>query len=158
MPAHPRLSEPAELGDGGARALTQLSAAPGGEAQPGAWIVYDGDCPFCSRYVRLVRLREAVGPIRLVNARDGGPLVEEIRRAGLDLDEGMVLKLDGRLYAGAACVRRLALLSTPVGTFNRVNRAILSSATAARVLYPILRSGRNLALRLLGRSQIGHGG
>ena len=37
-----------------------------------ASIVYDGDCPFCSRYVKLVRLREALGSVDLVNARDGG--------------------------------------------------------------------------------------
>jgi predicted DCC family thiol-disulfide oxidoreductase YuxK len=116
--------------------------------------VYDGDCPFCSRYVQMVRLREAVGPVRLVNARDGGPLVEEARRAGFDLDAGMMLKMGGKLYFGDACVQRLALLSTPVGAFNRINRAILSSPTAARILYPILRSGRNLTLRLLGRRRI----
>ena len=39
-------------------------------------IVYDGDCPFCSRYVALVRLREAVGQVVLANARDGGPVVD----------------------------------------------------------------------------------
>ena len=90
--------------------------------------MYDGDCPFCSRYVQMVRLREAVGPVRLVNAREGGPLVEEARRAGFDLDAGMVLKMGGRLYFGDACVQRLALLSTPVGSFNRINRAILELA------------------------------
>jgi len=52
------------------------------QAAPAAWIVYDGDCPFCSRYVRLVRLRDAIGPVALVNARDGGELVDEIRAAG----------------------------------------------------------------------------
>ena len=61
-----------------------------------AWLVYDGDCPFCSRYVQYLRLRQAAGPVRLVNAREGGPLVDELQRAGLDLDEGMVLKLGGR--------------------------------------------------------------
>jgi hypothetical protein len=116
--------------------------------------VYDGDCPFCSRYIQMVRLREAVGPVRLVNARDGGPLVEEAWRAGFDLDAGMMLKMGGKLYFGDACVQRLALLSTPVGAFNRLNRAILSSPTAARILYPILRSGRNLTLWLLGRRRI----
>ncbi len=89
----------------------------------GAWIVYDGECPFCSRYVAMLRLRETLGSIALVNARDGGPEVEEARAAGLDLDEGMVLKFDGRLYHGDDCIHRLALLSTPSGAFNRVNAA-----------------------------------
>ena len=122
--------------------------------EPEVLIVYDGQCPFCSRYVKLVRLRETLGPVRLVNAREGGPLVEELQRAGVDLDEGMALKLDGRLYHGHDCVHMLALLSTPSSAFNRLNAALFRSPRAARLLYPVLRTGRNAALRLLGRSKI----
>jgi predicted DCC family thiol-disulfide oxidoreductase YuxK len=119
-----------------------------------AAIVYDGECPFCSRYVRLVRLRESVGPVELINARDGGPVVAEIVRAGIDLDEGMVLKLGNRLYHGDDCIHMLALLGTRLGVFNRLNAAMFRSPRAARFFYPALRAGRNAALRLLGRSRI----
>lgn len=130
------------------------SSPPGGASKPCAWIVYDGQCPFCSSYVRLVRLRESLGEVALVDARKGGAIVDEIIEAGLDLDEGMVLKMDGRLFYGAECIHRLALLSTPSGLFNHVNRAVFQSPTASRLLYPFLRSGRNLLLRLLGRRKI----
>ncbi|HEX6145038.1 MAG TPA: DCC1-like thiol-disulfide oxidoreductase family protein [Geminicoccaceae bacterium] len=123
-------------------------------SEPRAWIVYDGQCPFCSRYVALLRLRAALGQVVLVNAREGGPLVEEIERAGIDLNEGMVLKMDGELHHGDACIHRLALLSTPSGWFNRLNGAVFGHRRAARVLYPVLRTGRNLTLRLLGRDRI----
>jgi predicted DCC family thiol-disulfide oxidoreductase YuxK len=119
-----------------------------------AWIVYDGQCPFCSRYVQLVRLRESLGRVQLVDARKGGPEVDEVRQAGLDLDEGMVLKLDGRLYHGADCIHMVALLSTPSSWFNRVNAAMFRSRTASRLLYPVLRTGRNTVLRILGRSKL----
>jgi predicted DCC family thiol-disulfide oxidoreductase YuxK len=33
-----------------------------------ALLYYDGDCPFCSRYVRWLRLQRAVGSVHLVNA------------------------------------------------------------------------------------------
>ena len=122
--------------------------------EPGAWIVYDGQCPFCSRYVALLRLRDSLGEVRLINARDGGPVVEELERAGVDLDEGMVLKLDDRLYHGHDCIHVLALLSTPSGSFNRINAALFRSPRVARLLYPVLRTGRNAVLRLLGRSKI----
>jgi predicted DCC family thiol-disulfide oxidoreductase YuxK len=118
------------------------------------WVVYDGQCPFCSRYVQLVRLRETLGQVRLIDARKGGPQVDEVRRAGLDLDDGMVLKLDGRLYHGADCINMLALLSTPSSGFNRLNAALFRSPTASRLLYPVLRAGRNAVLRLLGRGKI----
>lgn len=118
------------------------------------WLLYDGECPFCAAYVSMVRLRDAVGPMPLINAREGGPEVREARAAGLDLDEGMVLKLDGRLYHGQDCVNRLALITTPSGGFNRLNAWVFRSPTRSRILYPVLRSGRNLALRLLGRTKM----
>lgn len=124
------------------------------QSQSDTWIVYDGQCPFCSRYVQLVRLRETLGEVRLIDARKGGPEVEEVRRAGLDLDEGMVLKLDGRLHHGADCINKLALLSTPSSRFNRLNAAVFRSRTASHVLYPMLRTGRNAVLRILGRPKI----
>ena len=124
--------------------------------QPRAWLVYDGECPFCSRYVELVRLRDSLGQVELVNARDGGPLVDEIVAAGLDLDDGMVLKIDDHLHHGDECIHMLALLSTPSNAFNRLNGAVFRSRTASRLLYPILRAGRNATLRVLGRTKMNH--
>jgi len=121
---------------------------------PDAWIVYDGDCPFCARYIRLLRLRESAGNVLLVNARGGGPLVDEIRAAGLSLDEGMVLKLGGQLYHGDECMHRLALMSTPSTLFNRINGSVFRSPAVSRILYPVLRGGRNLTLRLMGRERL----
>ena len=127
-----------------------LSDLDGGDA----WLIYDGDCPFCSRYAHYVRVRDSVGRLHLVNARDGGPLVDAIRAHGLDLDEGMVLKLGERVYHGADCIHALALLGTRSGGFNRLNAAIFRSPQAARLLYPVLRAGRNLVLRALGRTRL----
>ena len=119
------------------------------------YIVYDGECPFCSRYVRLLRLRKALGEVELVNARNGGPIVDELLCAGLDLDEGMVLKIGEKLYHGADCINRLALLSTRSGIFNKFNRFVFANEMVSAILYPILRAGRNGVLRILGRSKIG---
>lgn len=118
-----------------------------------AWLVYDGECPFCSAYVKYVRVREHVR-LHLVNARNGGPLVDEIVSRGLDLDEGMVLKMGDRYYHGADCINVLATLSTRSSTFNRINARMFSSPALARALYPVLRTGRNGALSLLGRRRL----
>jgi predicted DCC family thiol-disulfide oxidoreductase YuxK len=118
------------------------------------WLLYDGDCPFCSRYVAYLRLREAVGPVTLADARSHSELLDEALQHGYDLDEGMLLKLDGRYYHGAECINVLALLTTSSGIFNRMNRAVFRSKTVARLAYPALRLGRNLALKLLGREQL----
>jgi predicted DCC family thiol-disulfide oxidoreductase YuxK len=120
----------------------------------GAVVVYDGQCPFCSTYVRFTRLRDAVGPVELVDARSGGPVVEEAVRAGLDLDAGMVLKYGGRLYHGADCLNMLSLLSSRSGVFNRLMAFTFARPGIAHMAYPALRAGRNATLRLLGRRQI----
>lgn len=118
------------------------------------WLLYDGECPFCSRYVVHVRLREAVGAVTLANAREHPALVEEVRRLGHDVDEGMVLKLNGRYYHGADCMHALALLTTRAGWFNRLNSLAFRSPAFSRFAYPILRAGRNFTLKLLGRQRI----
>jgi predicted DCC family thiol-disulfide oxidoreductase YuxK len=118
------------------------------------WLLYDGECPLCSRYVVHVRLREAIGPVTLANAREYPQLVDEVRRLGYDIDAGMVLKLNGRYYHGADCIHALALLTTPAGWFNRLISLAFRSRAFSRLAYPVLRAGRNLTLRLLGRSPL----
>lgn len=118
-----------------------------------SWIAYDGQCPFCQAYVRLTRLRES-GAFSLIDARGAHPALEEVRRAGLDLNEGMVVKHGGRLYHGADAMHLLSLLSTRSGVFNRVMALLFGRPRLARLLYPVLRAGRNLTLRLLGRQPI----
>jgi hypothetical protein len=118
----------------------------------GIQIAYDGECPFCTGYVRLLRLRQAVGHVELINARDAHPFVEEIVAAGLDLNEGMVAKYDGRLYHGHECVHLLSTLSEPDRMSSGILGGIFGSQRRARLFYPYMRAGRNLALRILGRA------
>lgn len=118
------------------------------------YIVYDGDCPFCANYVRLQQLRASIGPVRLVNARNGGPDVEAVKAAGLNLDEGMALSYEGRIYHGAACMNMLALLSDSRNPLSRFVQWLFHSRSRSTFLYPFLRSGRNLTLKLLARRRI----
>lgn len=127
---------------------------PMNETAPGAVVIYDGECPFCSAYVRLTRLRDAVGPVRLIDARLGGPEVDGALAAGLDLDDGMVLDFGGRRYHGADSLAMLALLSSGSGFFNRLTARLFRDPAVARRLYPAMRAGRNLTLRLLGRRKL----
>jgi predicted DCC family thiol-disulfide oxidoreductase YuxK len=121
-----------------------------------AVLVYDGDCPFCRAFVKRLRVDGALGPLELVNARERPDVVESLRARGLDVDKGMVLSLGDRDYHGDEALHRIALMSTPVGVFNRVNAWVFSNPAVSRVAYPVLKAGRNAALRLLGRGRISH--
>jgi predicted DCC family thiol-disulfide oxidoreductase YuxK len=120
----------------------------------GVIIIYDGDCPFCSAFVRMMRLREAAGPVRLVDARSGDPVVARLSAAGYDLDRGMVVQTGDAVHYGDAAVHVLSLMTTQSGMFNRLMRAVFSRKRVARVVYPPLVAGRNLTLRILGRGKI----
>lgn len=114
-------------------------------------IFYDGQCPFCSRYVSLLRLRETVGTVRLVDLRKDESVRKSLFEQGFDLDQGMVAEIDGERFAGAEAVQRLSLLSTSSGAFNALNHRLMESPLFSRLLYPLLRAGRNASLLLLGR-------
>ena len=109
---------------------------------PRAHLVYDGDCPLCSAFVKRLRIASAVGELELVNAREGGPVVEAVRRRGLDLDEGMVLVLGEDAWHGEEALHRIALMSTRYGWLNRLNASLFSHRTLSRLAYPALRAGR----------------
>lgn len=116
-------------------------------------IIYDGQCPFCSAYVRRARLQE-LADVTLTNARDVPALVAELAREGIDLDTGMVIMFDGTRYHGAAAMHVLASLTTPVGIWNRMNAWLFGSTRRALIVYPWLRRGRGAVLWLLRRPRL----
>jgi predicted DCC family thiol-disulfide oxidoreductase YuxK len=119
-----------------------------------SYVVYDGECPFCTQYVKLVRLREAIGPVKPVNAREDHAVVRYLKSKGVDLNQEMALVMKGEIFTGPDCMHRLALLSTGSGFFNGLMSRMFASRGLTRTLYPFLRAGRNLTLRALGRKQI----
>ena len=120
----------------------------------GLQIVYDGECPFCSQYVTMTRLRDSVGQVELIDARSDHPLVSELKRLGYDLNQGMIARYQTVDYYGADCLHFLSMLSSKMGWMNRLASTVFSNQRLARLSYPVLRTARNLTLRLLGRSKI----
>ena len=117
-------------------------------------LVYDKECPVCDHYCQVVRIRESVGDLRIVNAREDSDVLQEITAQGLDMDQGMVLKMGNNLYYGADAIHALAMISSRSGVFNRVNYWIFKSRTIARLLYPVLRFFRNMLLKTLNKTKI----
>lgn len=123
-------------------------------AEDASLIIYDGQCIFCQNYVRLVRLREAVGAVELIDARSDDPRVDEYWTQGYDLNRGMLFIHRGRVHHGADALNAIAVLSTDSSTLNRMNGWLFSRPLVAKWAYPLLRIGRGVTLMALGRSPL----
>jgi predicted DCC family thiol-disulfide oxidoreductase YuxK len=117
-------------------------------------LVYDWQCPVCNIYCRLLHVRATAGRLRLVNARESSAVLQEITKAGLDIDQGMVAKMAGQLYYGSDAIHALALVSNRNDLFNRLTYYIFRSSQLSRVFYPGLRMCRNLLLKAMGKTKI----
>ena len=122
--------------------------------RPEILLVYDRECPVCDAYCRAVHRREPLGALRLINAREETALMEEITLQGLDIDQGMVVKIGGTLHYGADAIHALARTGSAPGIFGRINRWLFASQRRSKILYPVLRSARNLLLKSLRKTKI----
>ena len=117
-------------------------------------LVYDRECPACNAYCQVVKIRESVGNLRIVDARENSEVLHEITAKGLDIDQGVVLKMGDQLYYGSDAIHTLALIGSRSGILNRINYWVFRSKTMSSILYPFLRFLRNFLLKILGKSKI----
>lgn len=122
----------------------------------GVWFVYDGECPICERAAEALVIRQSLGKLHLVDARTTSPhpLLNAINDRRLDLDEGMVIYHDGAFHHGKTALRFMSVYGAPNGLFNHINRLLFRSKGIANTLYPVMRAGRNILLKLRGKSKI----
>ena len=106
-----------------------MSTERAAKADPGTndkmVIVYDGECPFCRNYVRLMELRKAVGNVDLVNARTPHPAVWKLVELGYDLNEGMAAIFGGKIYYGSDAVVLLSSMTNGRGWAGRFLAVLL---------------------------------
>ena len=114
------------------------------------YFVYDGECPICQMGSSLYKLRQSVGKLQTVDARteQDHPVMQEVNKAGLNLDEGMVIKYNNELFQGTEALHLMATLGANTGWFNKVNNTLYKSKTLAKLSYPFMRGARNFALKL----------
>ncbi len=117
-------------------------------------IVYDKQCPACSAYCLLAKAHAEPGQIELIDAREQSDLMTEITRRGMDIDEGMVVEIEGELHYGADGIHRLATAANKTNFFNRFSRLLFKSERVANLLYPLMKAVRNILLRLMGIRRI----
>ncbi len=132
--------------------VTELRIALGGKGD--LQVVYDGQCPFCTQYVKLMQLRKAVGSVDLIDARSPGVQAKIKTALDLNLNDGMMALYGNRYYYGADAIHFLATMTSKSNAWNKAMAIFFQNQTIAGVLYPVLKLGRRGALFLLGRKPI----
>lgn len=118
------------------------------------YLIYDGECPICGYAAKVTKLRESVGKLEIINARESHLLVTEAKKQGYDLDKGIVVKYQDKSYYGKDAMHLLAMLGSPVGWFNRMNVFLFKSKILSAIFYPIFKFIRRCLLLVLGVQKI----
>lgn len=127
-------------------------AEPAGESSQHAFLLYDGECPFCSFYARKSRFETPGGrPLTLIDANHAPELISELRGGGCEVEEGMVLVVDGRHYQGAEAMTALEAMTSGTGWFGGLSKWFASNPKRVRAFYPWFQRLRRAALWVKGR-------
>lgn len=121
------------------------------------WFVYDGECPLCQMGARYYQLRAAVGKLITVDARTehAHPVMQEIKQAGWDMNDGMVIKYQQKLYQGSDALVLMARLGAEDDIFNRINHRLFASESISKMAYPWMKAMRSVLITLKGVGKIG---
>lgn len=122
---------------------------------PENFVLYDGDCYFCSNYVEFFSLKSIFEGIELLDARANFELAKNYLDKGVDLNRDMVIHVFGRDYVGPdAMVLVSTLTKERKGILSSLNSWIFSSPKRAKVLYPVLVRLRLAYLKLTFKDKI----
>src|SRR5690349_6232109 len=90
-------------------------------ANESLYLIYDGDCILCANSARVVKIKQNIGKLELINARTPHPMVQLAIKQGYDLNEGILIWYQGSYYYGADAMHFLALISSSSDFFNKLN-------------------------------------
>jgi predicted DCC family thiol-disulfide oxidoreductase YuxK len=116
-------------------------------------IYYDGACPFCNSYVRLLQIRTSFS-VELIDAREYPLVARRFAAEGMSLNTGVAVEIDSARYHGAAAIQFLALIDAPGNTFNWINYHLFRYRWLAKCFYPVMRFARSLILAVTRRGFI----
>lgn len=113
------------------------------------YLLYDGECPFCTKAAQYHQLKKAFPSLLLISLRD----IDQLKMLNLPKDlnpnNGMVLILPGELPLQGR--EAFIALNNVLGAKSLFHRA-LSIRLLATVIYPCLMFFRRIALLVSGSS------
>ena len=110
-------------------------------------LYYDEECPFCKKYSKYIELRKKY-EIKIVNARESINKINNFRENGFDINDGMIVELDDKIYQGADAAK---LLDDCILKDNFIDKFIsffVKVPIFKQIIYPIVLIFRRIILKI----------
>lgn len=114
------------------------------------YLIYDDECPLCRSTAHAFNIKNAVGNLALINAREPHPLVSAAYARGFDPDAGIIVIYHDQYYFGADAAHFLAMLNSSHSLLNKMIASIFRVKLFTRLLYPLLQIIRRILLKIKG--------
>ena len=117
-------------------------------------IIYDEGCPACSIYVKITSIKKNYGDVHFLKARQNKELCLLLKKNGLDINKGMAVFFQDKIYFADDAIHILAILSAGKGFISNLTSFFFKYKFISKFSYPILVFLRNLLLKILGKKLI----
>ena len=117
-------------------------------------ILYDGECVLCSNYVVMMRLKKNIELVELIDARKNLNYVKEMKKIGLDINQGMLVIYGNNKYFGSDAVHILSILSAKSNIVMKLINFLFSTKIMASIIYPFCKILRMIFLKINGKKMI----
>tara|TARA_B100000029_G_C17600922_1_gene965732 strand:- start:4830 stop:5234 length:405 start_codon:yes stop_codon:yes gene_type:complete len=117
-------------------------------------IIYDNGCPVCSYYIEFSHIEEKYGKINYIKARNNQIILNYIQSINIDINEGMIVVFDKKIYYGYDAINIISILGKRDSLKNRIVISIFKYRIVSKILYPLLKLGRRVLLFILRRKLI----
>ena len=113
--------------------------------------IYDGECPFCNNFAKLLELKGALPSLKILDGRKNLSRLTTLFNEGYDLNNGAILIRDSEILHGSNAVNYIcSQIKEPNDALLELLRVIFQSKKRSKLLFPILLLARRLLLSFKG--------
>tara|TARA_Y100001968_G_C18912730_1_gene506015 strand:+ start:77 stop:478 length:402 start_codon:yes stop_codon:yes gene_type:complete len=114
--------------------------------------IYDGECPFCNNFAKLLELRKILPSLQILDGRENLEKLTELYKKGYDLNKGAILINNGEIKHGADAISWIcSQIKDPNDSLLEILRIIFTSNNRSRIMFPFLLWARRILLTVKGK-------
>ena len=114
-------------------------------------LYYDDECPFCKEYSKYVQLRQ-IYDISILDARKDLQKVKFFREKGYDINDGMILEIDDKIYQGDEAIVKIDKLLKKETLLDRLRSFFTNIPYFIKIIYPPIKIFRFILLKTIGKN------